>query len=199
MGHDCIHDAGMTEPHCRTHGCVPKARQPGSGVQRKPLWVRHGRGSSPICTSRVAVTPDWSPLTSRSSYTHRLLQSVGYSGILLRSMMAVHILACHQRTMTRPCLLIPNTWTRKSPMSNIAATGYAMRRKSLLYWYPMPSNNMRTRAQQGVSGSKTCNSWHRPCRCNSTEGFGGLCDAPEIVSKRRWGFLTCLKMAEGYP
>jgi hypothetical protein len=73
MGHDCTHDGGVTEPHCRTHGWVPKARQTGSGVQLYPLWERQGRGSIPICTSRVAVTPT-APLTNRPSYYHRLLR-----------------------------------------------------------------------------------------------------------------------------
>jgi hypothetical protein len=69
MGHDCTHDGGVTVPPCRTLGWVPKAREPGSGVQRKPVLERQERGSIPICTSRVAVTPSASSPIARLTPT----------------------------------------------------------------------------------------------------------------------------------
>jgi hypothetical protein len=200
MGHSCIHDGGVTEPHCRAHGCVPKARQRGSGVQLKPLWARQVRGSIPICMSRVAVTPTGHPLTNHPSYTHRLLQSVGRSGILLSSlMMALHVLACHQCTMTRPCLWIPipGHATHPCPISLRQPVLCAVNHSLIGTRCPATTCAL---AQAMRFSSKTCNSWHRPpSRSNSTEGFGGLRDAPEIVSKQRWGFLACLEKAESYP
>lgn len=68
MEHDCTHDGGVTEPQRRTLDRVPATRLRGSGVQLNLLWERCVRGSIPICTSRVAVTPTFpSPIARLTS------------------------------------------------------------------------------------------------------------------------------------
>jgi hypothetical protein len=47
MGHDDIHDGGVTEPRSRTFGWVPKARERGNGASPQPLSARYVRGTHP--------------------------------------------------------------------------------------------------------------------------------------------------------
>ncbi|KAH7069543.1 hypothetical protein BKA63DRAFT_84620 [Paraphoma chrysanthemicola] len=93
-GHDGTHDGGVTVPHCRTLGWVPKARERGSGVQLKPVWERQQGGSIPICTSRVAVTPTASSPIARLT-SHRLLLRLVAAAWCLAMHFAAMIAATH--------------------------------------------------------------------------------------------------------